>query len=255
MKRSMWVGACAAIMLLGAVLTASAFGAEAPEIGRCVKVAAGTGQFTTSACSKKAKPTKLGEYEFEPGAIKTHFIGTGGAATLETVHAVKVTCGTERSSGEFTSSKTVGNVEVVFTGCESLRYKCSTPMAAEGEIVTNALAGKLVWEKFGKKVAIDLFPQSTELFVEFQCGPVNAKVKGSVLCALPVDKMEPTLEEKFTAKKGKQKPEYYYASPTEKIKDVLMSKIGGPGIEFEQAGQTVTNVQTDEESLEVNTVV
>jgi hypothetical protein len=64
--------------------------------------------------------------------------------------------------------------------------------------------------------------------------------------------METKVEQKFSAKKGKQKPEYYYNAADEKIKDVLISKIGGT--EFEQAGQTVTNVQTDEEALEVNTV-
>ena len=37
------------------------------------------------------------------------------------------------------------------------------------------------------------------------------------------------------------------------MKDVLISKIGGPGAELEQSGQTVTNDQTDEEPLEVNT--
>ena len=59
-------------------------------------------------------------------------------------------------------------------------------------------------------------------------------------------------EQKFSAKKGKQKPEYYYTATGEKVKDVLISKIGGPGAELEQSGQTVTNTQTDEEALEVN---
>ena len=121
-----------------------------------------------------------------------------------------------------------------------------------GEIATNALAGQLVWEKYGKSVAINLYPEATELFVEFQCGPANAKVKGSVMAKLPVNQMLLTMEQKFTASKGKQKPEYYYTTSTEKVKDVLISKIGAT--EFEQAGQTVTNLQTDEELLEVNTL-
>lgn len=237
--------------VLSALMSASAF-AAAPEVGRCVKVAPGTGQFTTSECSKKAKPTKLGEYEFDSGAIKTGFSGVGKVATLETVHGVKVSCEDEASSGEFTSAKTVGNVLVIFTGCVSNGYKCSTAHSAAGEIETNPLAGQLVWEKYGKKVAIDLYPQSTELFVEFQCGPANAKVKGSVMANLPVNQMLTTVNENFTAKKGKQKPESYYTSATEKVKDVLISKIGAT--EFEQAGQTLTNVQTSEEALEINTL-
>lgn len=246
-------GAVTVAVLASAVLAAGAWAQEAPEIGRCVAHAGG--KYTNSVCTKAAKGTKVGSFEWESGAIKKKFTGTGGAATLETVHAVKVTCKTEASTGEFTSSKTVGNIAVVFTGCESLGYRCKTPASSEGEIATNPLAGTLVWEKYRKKVAIDLMPQSGEWFVEFTCGPANAKVKGSVLTNIPANKAETKVEEKFSAKKGKQKPEYYYTSKTEKVKDVLISKIGGPGAELEQAGQTITNIQTDEEALEINTTI
>lgn len=258
MRRLKAIGLCVvAALALSAVAAAGAAAQEPPEIGRCVKVAAKTGQFTTNTCEKKAKPTKLGEYEFEAGAIKTGFKGHGvGAATLETVHKVKVSCTTEASSGKFTSAKTVGSVHVTFTGCVGPeKYECSSVSAAKGEIATNMLAGQLVWEKFGKKVAIDLFPQSGELLAEFTCGPAKTRVKGSVMASLPVDEMEQMVEQKFEAKTGKQKPEYYYTSKTVKVKDVLYSAIGGAGAEFEQAGQTVTNVQEDEEALEVNTIV
>lgn len=166
---------------------------------------------------------------------------------------MKVTCKTEHSTGEYTSAKTVGNVEVIFNGCEATGFKCDTAHAAEGEIVTNILSGTLRWENSAKsKVAIDLVPQLTELFVEFQCGPANAKVKGSVMTNVPVDIVKTVFEQKWTAKTGKQKPEYYYTSSGEKVKDVLMSKLGGPEAEYEQAGQTITNNQTDEEPLELN---
>ncbi len=245
-------GAVMVAVVASAVL-ASGASAEAPEIGRCVAHAGG--KYINNVCTKAAKGTKVGSFEWESGAIKKKFTGTGGAATLETIHAVKVTCKTEASTGEFTSAKTVGNINVLFTGCESLGYKCKTPSSGEGEIVTNPLAGSLVWEKYKKKVAIDLVPQSGEWFVEFTCGPATAKVKGSVMTNIPVNKSEVKVTQKFTAKKGKQKPEYYYTATDEKVKDVLISKIGGPGAELEQAGQTVTNVQTDEEALEVNTIV
>lgn len=254
MKLMKVAGACVvAFALLGVVGAATAAAQEAPEIGRCVKLATKTGDFAKNTCNKKEAAGKFGDYEFEPGFTKGHFTGVGGAATLETVHAVKVSCKAEASSGEYATTKTVANLLVIFTGCESLGFKCTTAGSAEGEIVTNLLAGRLVWEKFGKKVAIDLTPQSTELFAEFTCGPSTAKVEGSVMAPLPVDKMLSVVEEKFTAKDGKQKPEYYYTSATEKVKDVLMSKIGGGSVPFEQSGQTVTNIQTGEEALEVNT--
>ncbi len=241
----------AMLAITAGAASASAFAAP-PEIGRCVSHAGG--KYTNNVCTKLAKGKTVGSFEWEAGAIRKKFAGAGGVGTLETVHEVRVTCKTETSDGEYTSPTTVGNIAVVFTGCESVGYKCQTAGSAGGEIATNPLAGTLVWEKYGKKVAIDLVPQTGELFVEFSCGPATAKVIGSVLTNIPADKSEPKLEEKFTAKKGKQKPEYYYTSKTTKVKDVLMSKIGGPAAEFEQSGQTITNIQTDEEVLEVNTV-
>jgi hypothetical protein len=240
-----------ATLVAGAAVVASA-SAAAPEIGRCVSNKGG--KYANDVCTKLPKPPAAGSFEWESGAIKKNFTGLGGIGTLETTHGVKVTCQTEASHGEYTSPKTVGNIAVVFKGCESTGFKCESTGAAEGEIATNPLSGTLVWEKFGTKVAIDLVPQSTELFVEFTCGPANATVKGSVLTNIPANKKQTKVEEKFVAKKGKQKPEFYYTSATEKTKDVLLSKIGGPGAEIEQSGQTITNVQTDEEALEVNTI-
>jgi len=249
MRYSVGLGGFILACALSGVTAVSAFALEAPEIGRCVAKAGG--QFTTNVCTKKAAVGKTGSFEWEPGAVKTKFTGTGGTATLETVHKVKVSCKTEASNGEYTSPKTVGNISVRFTGCESIGFKCKTALAEEGEIVTNLLAGTLRWENAKKsKVAIDLVPQSEELFVEFACGPANDRVKGSVMTNIPVDIVKTTFEQKFTAKTGKQKPEFYYTASGEKVKDVLLSKLGGT--EFEQAGQTVTNLQTDEEPLEVN---
>jgi hypothetical protein len=246
------IGICLVAGLAACGAFAASASAEPPEIGRCT--AHSGGKYTNNVCTKQAKGKVVGGFEWESAAIKNKFAGTGGVGTLETVGGVKVTCQTESSTGEFTSPKTVGNISVVFKGCSSAGHKCETAKATEGEITTNVLSGTLVWEAFGKKVAIDLVPQSTELFVEFSCGPAPVIVKGSVLTNIPADKTETTIDEKFTAKKGKQKPEYYYTSKTAKTKDVLLSKIGGEGAELEQSGQTITNVQTDEEPLEVNTV-
>ena len=240
----------AAATVSAGLAVASASALEAPEMGRCVPESGG--QFRNSVCTKLGSESKPGSFEWLPGAVRNKFTGVGGAATLETVHGVKVTCKAEASTGEFTGPKTGANISVVFTGCESLGFNCKTPTSAEGEIVTNLLAGELVWEKFKKKTAIDLVPQSTELFVEFQCGPANAKVKGSVLTNIPADVVRTTFEERFSAKKGKQKPESYFNAADEKVQDVLISKIGGPGAELEQSGMTITNTQTDEEPLEVN---
>lgn len=244
--------------------------AAPPEIGRCVKVTPKTGHFTTNTCTKEAKPTKLGEYEWEAGVAnegkpgaKNHFTGLSGTATLETVNRLTVTCKHSVDGGEFTSPKTVGNVYVAFTECkeEGQGYRCSSPGANEEEIVANTLAGELVWEKFGakpKKTAMRLFPQSSKVFVEFTCGPAPNSVRanastGGILVSIPSGKMESKVEQKFIATKGKQKPDVYYTAKGEKLPCFLEAKLGGSV--YQQAGQTETNVVTNEEALEVNYLV
>ena len=248
MKRLRSGGLCLVAVVAVSALAAASASAEAPEMGRCVKVAPGTGHFATSKCTSHKTG---GEFEWLPGAVKTKFTGVGGVGTLETVLKLRVTCKTEASSGEFTSPKMAGNIQVKFAGCESGGFKCSTSGAPLGEIKTNTLAGTLVWEnKLKHKTALDLVPASTELFVEFDCGPLNAKVRGSVLTNVKSGETKTVFPLKFTDKEGHQKPEFYETTSGEQIKDVLESKLGER--EFEQAGQKITNTQTDEEALEVN---
>jgi hypothetical protein len=91
------------------------------------------------------------------------------------------------------------------------------------------------------------------LFIEFNCeGKLSVAVKGSVLVPVEADKMSATFALKFKAKHGFQAPEYYEEGGV-KVKDVLLSDFAGKG--YEQAGQTITTTVTNEEKLEINTVV
>ncbi len=231
-------------------MAAGASALSAPEMGRCVKVAVGTGKFTSATCIKeKAK----GSYEWLPGAEKAKFSTKGGVGTLATLSGVTVTCKTQESGGEFTSPKTVGSVVVRFSSCESAGFLCSTEGAKAGEIVTNNLEGRIGFEnKLKKKVAFDLFPTAADagLYVTFNCGvALHITVGGSVLVPLtPVDKMLTTLTLKYSAKAGKQKPEHFEGEPN----DVLITEINGK--KPEQSGITITSTQTAEEALEVNAV-
>jgi len=251
MRRLCSTAVCLCVAVALAAVGASAASAAAPEIGRCVRVAVKkTGTYGSKGCTSLKTG---GEYEWTSGVApgKNHFTGAGTKATLETIHRVKVTCTSEASTGEFTGPKTVGNVHVVFKGCESLAKKCNSEGAAEGEVKTNALAGELVWEnKAAKKVAIKLFPQETALFVVFRCGPAESEVKGAILTNIKAGKMETAVKEKFKAKTGVQKPDEYETEGGGKVPAFLEADIGAT--EFVQAGQTITNVQTDEEALEVN---
>ena len=253
MKRIRIVGLClVAVFGISAVAAADA-SAAAPEIGRCVKVAAGAGKFSSSTCTTEKAG---GSFEWMPGAVKNKFTTKGGLATLETRNGTTVNCETETSGGEYTSPKTVGGVVVKFNGCQSGGFKCKTVGTAEGELVTKTLEGVIGIEKKGatlkaNKIAFDLFPAGkTGLFIEFGCGPLSVKVQGSVLVPLkPTNKMESSLILKYTGTKGKQKPEKFEGQPV----DVLESSLHE--LPFEQACQRITTVQTNEEKLELNTVV
>lgn len=260
MKILRLIGPCVAVAaLVSAATSAGASAFAPPEIGRCVKVAAGAGKFASATCTKEKK---AGSYEWLPGAEKKKFATTGGLGTLATVVGTTVTCKTEDSGGEFNSSKTVAGVVVRFTSCESAGFNCATAGAKEGEIVTNSLEGRIGIEKrafvegkevpLKNKIAFDLFPTAADggLYVTFNCGSsLHITVGGSVLVPIKAaNKMLSTLELKYSAKGGHQKPEHFEGEPN----DVLISEINEK--KPEQSGITISTKQTAEEPLEVNTV-
>lgn len=250
MRQMRIAGLCLGVVLVfSATVAVSAF-AAAPEVGRCVKVAAKTGKFTSATCTKEKAG---GSYEWLPGAVKTAFKGTGATGTLETIGKVTVQCKMEKSEGNFTGVKTVGNVIVEFTECASGGFKCESPGAMPGVIKTNALTGLLVWEnKAKKKVALKLSAQTGEVLAQFKCGPASVEVRGAVLVNVPTLKMEEKFALKYSAKKGVQKPDVYETESGEKVKAYLETNGAGLTKGWEQSGQTVTNTQTNEELLEVN---
>ena len=259
MKRLQLAGLCLVAVLMSITAATSAWAFSPPEIGRCAKVAAGTGKFASATCTKEKKG---GSYEWESGAVKHKFTTTGGVGTLLTLNGTSVTCKTEESGGEYNSPKTVSGVVVRFTSCESGGFLCGTAGAKEGEIVTNPLEGKIGIEKrafvggkevpIKNKIAFDLFPTAADggLYVTFNCSAaLHITVGGSVLVPIKTaNKMLSTLELKYSAKGGKQKPENFEGEPT----DVLISEINGK--HPEQSGITITSKQVGEEPLEVNTV-
>jgi hypothetical protein len=249
MKELKAAGACLVALSLCAVMAASASAFSPPEIGRCVKVPAGTGKFTSGSCIKE----KAGKsFEWLPGAEKAKFHTTGGVGTLSTVSGTTVTCKTQESGGEYNSPKTVTGVTVKFTGCESAGFHCTTAGSAVGEIVTNPLEGRIGFEnKAKKKIAFDLFPTPADegLYVTFNCGAsLHITVGGSVLVNIKSDKMLTTLTLKYSQKHGIQKVTHFEGEPD----DVLITEING--IKPEQSGITITSTQTGEEPLEANAV-
>jgi len=238
--------------------------ANPPEYGRCIRVPAEKVGKTTvyhggfAATCLVASGTHTGRYEWEAGVLKTPFKTklTSGSVTLESaVKSSKMTCTGEASTGEYTGHKSVGAVVLTLTGCVRSTEKCSSTGAAAEEIVTNALEGELGVVELGatgasNKIGLDLYPvEKTGPVMEFSCGVNTVSVRGSVIVPVKANKMSLTQALKAKASKGKQKPESFVGE----LKDVL--EVSFSGAPFEQAGLTLTATQTNEEAVEVNSVV
>ncbi len=235
---------------------------QAPEFGRCVKAfheKVGTttyyyGGFTTGGCTARSA-TNTGKYEWEEGlangaftiALKT------GPVTLESVSRTKLTCTGESGSGAITGRKTVGQVVLTLTGCESAGQKCTTSGLAEGELRTDPLEGALGIERQTEKegkvtnhIAIDLFPAGKSgALLEYDCGGEVQTLSGSVIAPVVSNKMQTSSALKFSQSAGVQKPTAF----EEGQQDVLTSAIG------EQVGLSLNATLHTEEAAEINGVI
>jgi hypothetical protein len=126
--------------------------------------------------------------------------------------------------------------------------------AAAGEVVTRPLEGVPGVTKFGdtsakNEIGLDLFPvERAGAVMEFNCGATAVSVRGSVIVPVPANHMLEKATLKYSAAKGKQRPERFVGEP----KDVLEASFnGGP---FEQMGLAVKLTETNEEKVEVNSV-
>ncbi len=232
-----------------------------PEFGRCLKTTGGA--YEDVACTRSVGAGK-GTYEWYAGFGSAHPLEKVGfsnslkpetTVTMETVGKLMVACGGESSIGEYTGNKTVGAVVVTFSSCTAAGGPCSSSGAGEGSIVTQSLEGQLgvveaAMESSKAKIGESLFPAGhSGPVAQFTCNGFKFVVTGSVIAIVPTNTMKLTAVIKFTQSKGKQKPESFEVGPA----NVLYSTIGEGGAE--QSGQTFTANQTNEEKLEINSVV
>ncbi|HEV7527267.1 MAG TPA: hypothetical protein VGO29_00030 [Solirubrobacteraceae bacterium] len=250
------VGLCILAVVAISAITVSSASAAAPEFGRCVKATGG--KFKDSKCTLGSVPGEE-KYEWLPGVVKNKFtskIKATTIATLETVGGTKITCTGETSTGEYTGLKTIGKMVATFTGCETSKLKCESPgKPGEGVIVTSPLGGPIGFETevspaSKDHLASELHSESGNV-AEFSCAGLPVVVKGSVLHKITANAMKLTATEKFTASKGEQKPDHF-AGGTVDEHTLESNTNGGP---FEEAGQTITSILTNEEKVEANSVV
>jgi hypothetical protein len=254
MKRFKVMGLCLIAAFAVTAMAASSAFAAAPEFGRCL--AKTGGKFSDAGCVKGV--TTGGKFEWNPGpGPKPNFhsaIKSGTTATLETVGKTKITCTNEESPGEFKNAKEVGGVVAKFNGCKTSGLACTTTGDAAEEITTHSLGGVVGVEKLGTthatdKLAVELHSESGNI-AEFSCAGLPVIVHGSVLHPVSANKMLLTATEKFAATAGEQKPDKFVGGPVDE--HILESNTnGGP---FEEAGQTITAINTGEEKMEASTV-
>jgi hypothetical protein len=160
------------------------------------------------------------------GPFPKPFKSKGGTAVIETA-GIKLTCTALTDVGEVLGAKT-GEVTVRLTGCSGDTFPCTSPGAAQGEMVTSELTTTLGYINAAKReVGIALAAVSPTPFDEFECAGFKIVVEGSVIGKLtPINKhVKPTshFTLKFAQKKGVQTPRKLEGEPV----DVLEGHLAG----------------------------
>jgi hypothetical protein len=256
-------GLCLIVVLATGAIAATA-SAEAPEFGRCLKTKDGEGlKYTTAKCTVVASGEKE-NFEWYSAFGSTRPLEKAGFTTaikpatsflLETEAGTKITCSAETSGGEYRSNKAVGGIVLKFTGCTTGGAKCANGGQSEGHVTWNELDGSLGIWKTGEtaskdKPGISLKPTTGEELVEFACGGLIVKVKGSAILPVPGNAMKLSAMVKLNAHNGKQKPESFVGGPLE----VLECKFGSV-LPYEQCALTLAMTWTNEEKVEASTVL
>jgi hypothetical protein len=233
-----------------------------PEFGSCIKVTGGT--YTDAGCTKTTGESGKA-FEWYPAFGGAHPLSNvtftialkeATVATLETVGGLIMQCEGETGAGEYTGNKTIGNVVLKFTNCKASGVSCHSAGAAEGTIVTNTLEGvlgveELAAEPVNYKIGQDLFPVGRSgPMASFTCsGGISLSITGSIISPLVSNAMKFSTQIKTKAAGGKQKPESFVGETPEPLKSKVNEEPA------EQAGETMTTIQTSVEKVEVNSVV
>jgi hypothetical protein len=204
-----------------------------PEVGRCVKVATGTGKYSAANCLTLASKQTAKRYEWMPAGVteKLGFSGSGLETTLATAGHSTIKCIAANLSGEWTGPKTA-SVTVELQGCTtSAGAQCQTLTNPQNksEIKLSGVAGELGFIRYeeteGKVIAVaglDLKPQPpmTSL-ATYECtGSGEAgHIEGSVIGKItPINRM--TSESKllyYATKAGEQRPEAFQGAPNDTL--------------------------------------
>jgi hypothetical protein len=230
-----------------------------PEYGRCLKTTGGA--YTDAGCTTTGSGGTFEWYSAFGSSKpleKIHFtaaIKEGTTAKLETVNKNGVTCTGESMSGKYTGNRTIGEVFVTFTGCTAFGSPCTSPGSSAGTVATVQLEGVLGIEALGaepvlNKIGEDLFPVGRSGPIgEFNCSGVKVVLTGSIISPVGENSMKLTTTITSKQTKGKQSPENFVGETPEPLMTTI--EPGSP----EQSGEALQTVQSNEEKVEINTVV
>jgi FG-GAP repeat len=232
-----------------------------PDFGRCLKVASGTGTYATAKCTTSKTSNS---YEWYPAVgseplQKTNFATAIKPLTkllLETKGKEKIYCTGQTGTGEYDGVNTIENVTLKLTGC----YKGPTSDHCQGSLTPHEINFLPLYGRLGivkeeaeaskDKIGIDLKPASGEVIAQFECESTALMLKGSVILEGKANSMLSSMTLKAAQSHGIQKWTHFVGGKANE--DTLEAKIGAGS--FEQAGLSLTTVQTNEEKVEVNSV-
>jgi hypothetical protein len=222
------IGSCA---LGTAGVAATPALAAAPEWGKCVEVAKGTGVYRGKNCLTVAAPGR-GKFvwQAEPTAKPKYALSVEGA-TLSSSGGRVIKCESGEAEGEYTGAKTTSIKKLLFDNCKVTSEElplfasfCQNLGNFRGEITMNELVGELGYIEHTEriKVGLDIKPSSGSAFALFECGGASEltehgmgtgtflELTGSVIGRIkPISR---PFEETFTyfkASGGKQEPEQF----------------------------------------------
>jgi hypothetical protein len=262
MNRIRLAGVSLLAVLATCTVTAASASAQAPEFGRCLQLTgeqAGHGGYTNSACTS-ASSKKTGSFEWYPGAAKASFTTknkTGTKIFFEGVNHTRVTCSGESSSGEYTSPKLEEHVVFRFTGCETMGLAVSSEGAASGEVVSNPTECELgVLAKGGSarsdEVGLTCAEEAAFMWMKWRGYGLSVEwcLRGWWFFTVKSNHMESVTTLHSRQSHGVQYWEKFVEGPLEPLE----ASFDG-GKTWERAALRLTSIQTNEEAIEINSVV
>jgi len=252
MKDVRTLALCVLAIFAMCAVTAACASAALPELGRCEKVAKGTGEYKAATCTGGIILT--GSYDWHPGAVKPMFVSGGGATTLETTGGVKIACKAVADEGSYGTPKAVSAL-IRFLGCEDTAIGGPCENTSAGGEVVAFMAGEFGFITNTIKVVSVGLALAPRERITFRCqgprGNAEFALLGSVIArATPIDKMTSTFTLKYAASKGKQKPAKFEAGPKDTpLLENLITKT------VEEAGLTGTDSLSNAQPLEIKAKV